>query len=109
MPNVFLVPNTDAGNLTATPTSQSVTLGNPASVTLNWSGLASGRWLGIVNYNDGTNAIGSTLVSVDNPKRQQDARFGPAPLRWSRAEPASFLDGPAWIRTRDQRIMSPLL
>jgi hypothetical protein len=66
MPNVFLVPNSDAGNLTATPASQAVTLGNPASVTLNWSGLASGRYLGIVNYNDGTSTIGSTLVSVDN-------------------------------------------
>jgi hypothetical protein len=67
MPNIFLVPNTDSGNMTATPTSQSVTLGNPASVTLNWTGLASGRWLGIVNYNDGTNAIGSTTVSVTSP------------------------------------------
>ena len=66
MPNAFVVPNSNAGNLTATPASQSVTLGNPASVTLNWSGLASGRWLGIVNYDDGTNAIGSTLVAVDN-------------------------------------------
>ena len=66
MPNVFQVPNSNAGNLTVTPASQSVTLGNPASVTLNWSGLASGRYLGIVNYDDGTNAIGSTLVSVDN-------------------------------------------
>jgi subtilisin family serine protease len=65
-PNVFVVPNSDAGNLTATPTSQSVTLGNPATVTLNWSSLAAGRYLGIVNYSDGTNAIGSTLVSIDN-------------------------------------------
>lgn len=67
MPNIFLVPNTDSGNMTATPTSQSVTLGNPAPVTLSWSGLASGRWLGIVNYDDGTNAIGSTTVSVTSP------------------------------------------
>jgi subtilisin family serine protease len=67
MPNIFLVPNTDSGNMTATPTSQSVTLGNPATVTLNWSGLASGRWLGLVNYSDGTNAIGSTTVSVTSP------------------------------------------
>ena len=66
-PNVFLVPNTDAGNLTATPASQSVTLGNPATVTLNWSGLASGRYLGLVNYDDGTGPIGSTLVSITSP------------------------------------------
>jgi subtilisin family serine protease len=66
-PNVFLVPGSDSGNLTVTPASQSVTLGNPANVTLNWSGLASGRWLGILDYNDGTNAIGSTTVSVTSP------------------------------------------
>jgi hypothetical protein len=66
-PNVFLVPSTDSGNLTVTPASQSVTLGHSADVTLNWSGLASGRWLGILNYNDGTNAIGSTTVSITSP------------------------------------------
>ena len=66
MPNVYLVPNSDAGNLTATPASQSVTLGNPVSVTLNWSGLASGRWLGMLTYDDGTNTIGQTTVSIDN-------------------------------------------
>jgi subtilisin family serine protease len=66
LPNVFVVPNVDSGNLTVTPASQSVTLGNPANVTLSWSGLASGRYLGRVNYNDGTNPIGSTLVSIDN-------------------------------------------
>jgi hypothetical protein len=66
MPNVYLVPSSDASNLTVTPASQSVTLGNSANVTLNWSGLATGRWLGILNYNDGTNAIGSTIVSIDN-------------------------------------------
>jgi subtilisin family serine protease len=65
-PNVYLVPSSDSGNLAVTPASQSVTLGNPANVALNWSGLASGRWLGILNYNDGTNPIGSTFVSIDN-------------------------------------------
>lgn len=67
MPNVFLVPTTDSGNLTVTPAAQSVTLGNPANVTLNWSGLASGRWLGVLNYSDGTNTIGSTTVSITSP------------------------------------------
>jgi subtilisin family serine protease len=66
-PNVFLVPNSDVGNMTATPTSQAVTLGHSATVTLNWSGLASGRWLGIVNFGDGTNTIGSTRVSITSP------------------------------------------
>jgi hypothetical protein len=66
-PNVFLVPSSDSGNLAVTPASQSVTLGNSAEVTLNWSGLASGRWLGILNYSDGTTAIGSTFVSITSP------------------------------------------
>jgi subtilisin family serine protease len=66
LPNVFVVPNSDAGNLTATPTSQPVTLGGHPTVTLNWSGLSSGRWLGLVNYGDGTSTLGSTLVSIDN-------------------------------------------
>jgi hypothetical protein len=66
MPNVFVVPNSAAGNLTATPASQSVTLGSSVPVTLSWSGLASGRFLGLVSYDDGTNAIGSTLVDVNN-------------------------------------------
>lgn len=66
-PNVFLVPGSDSGNLTVTPASQSVTLGHSADVTLNWAGLASGRWLGILRYNDGTNAIGSTFVSITSP------------------------------------------
>ncbi len=66
MPNVYLVPKSDASNLTVTPASQSVTLGNSANVTLNWSGLATGRWLGVLNYDDGTNSIGSTIVSIDN-------------------------------------------
>jgi hypothetical protein len=34
---------------------------------MNWSGLASGRWLGILDYNDGTNPIGSTFVSITSP------------------------------------------
>ena len=66
-PNVFLVPGSDSGNLTVTPASQSVTLGNPANLTLNWSGLASGRWLGLLNYDDGTTGIGSTFVSITSP------------------------------------------
>ncbi|HKO27509.1 MAG TPA: hypothetical protein VJU80_08645, partial [Solirubrobacteraceae bacterium] len=66
-PNTFVVANAAAGNLTATPTSQSVTLGTPTTVNLTWSGLASGRWLGNVNYGDGSTTIGSTLVSITSP------------------------------------------
>jgi subtilisin family serine protease len=66
-PNVFVVPSTDSGNLTATPTSQPVTTGTPATVTLGWSGLAPGRWLGLVNFGDGTSTIGTTQVSITSP------------------------------------------
>jgi hypothetical protein len=64
-PNVFVVGG-NAGNLTATPTSQAVTTGHIATVTLTWSGLAAGRYLGIVSYSDGTHSIGSTVVSITN-------------------------------------------
>jgi hypothetical protein len=65
-PNVFVVPASDSGNLTATPTSQAVTSAHTATVTLSWSGLASGRYLGIVSFGDGTSSVGSTLVSIAN-------------------------------------------
>jgi peptidase inhibitor I9 len=64
--NTFVVPNSAVGNLTATPAAQSVTIGHSATVTLNWTGLASGHYLGIVNYSDGTNPIGSTIVDITN-------------------------------------------
>jgi subtilisin family serine protease len=61
----YVVPNAAAGNLTATPASQTVTLGGSATVTLNWSGLTAGQhYLGLVTYGDGTSAIGRTVVSV---------------------------------------------
>jgi len=60
------VPNSDAGNLTAAPASQAVTLGHAATVNLSWSGLPGGHFLRIVSYSDGTNGIGRTIVSIDN-------------------------------------------
>ena len=57
---------TAKGNLTATPTSQSVTAGTPATVTAAWSGLTAGsRYLGRISFGDGTSTAGSTLVRVD--------------------------------------------
>jgi hypothetical protein len=54
-----------AGNLTALPASQSVTIGKPAAVTLAWSGLdAAKRYLGTVGYGDGTATIGRTVVTI---------------------------------------------
>ena len=60
----FIVPAA-ASSLTATPATQSVTSAVPATVTIGWSGLAAGtRYLGVVDYGDGTNTIGSTIVAV---------------------------------------------
>ncbi len=63
--NSFILGSTAAGNLTATPATQAVTSGSTVSETLAWSGLAAGtRYLGAVNWNDGTNPVARTLVSV---------------------------------------------
>jgi hypothetical protein len=63
--HAFVVPGTAAGNLTATPATQSVTTGSPATVTIGWSGLTAGvRYLGVVSYTDGTNTLGQTIVSI---------------------------------------------
>jgi subtilisin family serine protease len=57
---------TAAGNLTATPASQAVTAGTPATVTATWSGLTAGqRYLGRISYGDGTATAGGTFVRVD--------------------------------------------
>jgi hypothetical protein len=60
----WAVPPT-AGSLTATPASQSVTPATPATVTLGWTDLTAGsRYLGVVEYNDGTTIRGRTVVTV---------------------------------------------
>jgi hypothetical protein len=53
------------GNLSVTPPSQAVTTGQAATVTVGWSGLDAGRrYLGLVEYGDGSQTVGSTVVSV---------------------------------------------
>jgi hypothetical protein len=65
-PNSWLVGNTAAGNLTATPASQPVTTGRSAAVRLSWTGLTAGtRYLGTVDFSNGTRRVGRTLVSVN--------------------------------------------
>ena len=60
----FVVPAA-ASSLTATPATQSVTTAHPTTVTVGWSGLTSGvRYLGVVDYGDGSSTIGSTIVNV---------------------------------------------
>ncbi|HEY6597361.1 MAG TPA: S8 family serine peptidase [Asanoa sp.] len=62
----YVVAPANAGNLTVTPASQPVTVGGAATVTAAWSGLAAGqRYLGVVDFGDGTQQVGSTLISVN--------------------------------------------
>jgi subtilisin family serine protease len=52
----------DAGNLTATPDPLPLTQGQPATVTLNWTGLTAGTpYLGVVSYSGSTVR---TIVSI---------------------------------------------
>ena len=61
----FAVGPTNAGNLTVTPASRQVTLAQQVTFTLGWSGLTAGtRYLGVVEYSDGSATHGSTLVTV---------------------------------------------
>jgi subtilisin family serine protease len=55
-----------AGNLTATPATQAVQVGVPATVTAAWSGLTAGqRYFGRVSFGAGTASAGGTFVRVD--------------------------------------------
>lgn len=63
--NSFAVGTLSAGNLTVTPASQAVTVGRPASATLAWTSLtAATRYLGAVDWSDGTSSVGRTLVAI---------------------------------------------
>ena len=61
----WLVPSTAAGNMTATPSTSTATVGGSATVTAAWSGLTSGtKYLGRIRYEDGSGEIGATVVSI---------------------------------------------
>jgi subtilisin family serine protease len=61
----WLLPGTAAGNLTATPSTASATIGGTGTVAVSWSGLTPGtKYLGRISYRDGTAEIGSTLVTA---------------------------------------------
>ncbi|PID50986.1 MAG: hypothetical protein CR980_00775 [Propionibacteriales bacterium] len=63
--NAWILGDAAEGNLTVTPASQSVAIGSKLKVTANWTGLTAGtRYLGSVNYADGSTPIGDTLISV---------------------------------------------
>ena len=62
----WLVPSTAAGNMSATSSTSSATVGGTADVTVSWSGLtAATKYLGRISYSDGSSEIGSTIVSVN--------------------------------------------
>jgi hypothetical protein len=64
--DAWVVPSGAAGNLTATPASQSVAAGATKTVTLGWSGLAADtRYLGLVDLGNGTSTLRQTLVEID--------------------------------------------
>ena len=61
----YAVPSSAVGNLTVSPASQAVTVGQPATVQLVTSGLTAGtRYLGRVDFSDGTTDVARTLVNV---------------------------------------------
>ncbi|MEU4602251.1 S8 family serine peptidase [Kribbella sp. NPDC023972] len=54
------------GNLTVTPATQSVQAAGQTNVTASWTGLTAGtRYLGRLQYTDGADGSGSTVVRVD--------------------------------------------
>ena len=79
--DVFAAPGGDGSPLTVMPTRSScrtamrepdrhtgLTVGDAGEpgVTLNWTGLVSGRYLGIVNYNDERTGSGHNRLVSDN-------------------------------------------
>jgi len=65
--NIPANPASDDGSLTASGPA-SATLGGTGTVNVGWSGLTSAtKYLGAVTHFDGTNVIGTTIVSVDVP------------------------------------------
>lgn len=66
--HVWTLGDADEGNLTVTPESAEVTVGDTVDFTVAWAGLDAGqRYLGAVNYANGTDLVGRTLVSVVTP------------------------------------------
>lgn len=62
------VVSTSAANMVVTPASTPVTTGQVVNYTATFSGLAAAtRYLGVVEYNDGSLVIGRTYVSVRTP------------------------------------------
>jgi len=57
-----------AGTYLTLPAPRAVTAGTNTTVAVSWSGLATAnKYLGILDYSDGTNAVGSTVLRIDVP------------------------------------------
>ncbi|MGW6282633.1 S8 family serine peptidase [Kribbella sp. NPDC055071] len=55
------------GNLTVTPATQSVQVAAQTTTTATWTGLTPGtRYLGQLQFSDGANGSGSTIVRIDS-------------------------------------------
>src|SRR5690606_15735257 len=64
--HVWSVTDTDEGNMTVSPETAPATIGAPIDLTVAWDGLAAAsRYLGNVNYLNGTDVVGKTVVQVD--------------------------------------------
>lgn len=57
-------PSADAGNMTVTAPA-SATIGAVETITVNWSGLGTDKYMGAVSHSDGGGLIGVTAVTID--------------------------------------------
>jgi hypothetical protein len=63
----WVVGDADEGNLTVTPASQPVSVGETVTFNAAWSGLdPAQRWLGVIGWTrDGAEEVGTTLISIN--------------------------------------------
>ncbi len=62
----WLVPGTATGNMTATSSTATATIGGSADITVSWTGLTPAtKYLGRVSYSNGFTEIGGTVVTVN--------------------------------------------
>ncbi len=64
---VWKLGSADAGNMAVSGLPASATVGGSSTLTLSWSGLATGkRWLGAIDYGNGSSTVGSTIVRINS-------------------------------------------
>ena len=63
--HLWSVTDADEGNMTVSPETATAAIGDPIDLTVAWDGLSGDtRYLGNVNYLNGADVIGKTVVSV---------------------------------------------